>query len=248
MEYFSNSKPNLIDDNIKEKLDKLFLPPIKNYNKINNNNNLLKDIFLIIKNIYNKFIDPNIFIIIIILFLTSFLLYKYYYKKKTDKKKYSTKEIEIVNNLKNKFNINYDEIINQQKQINNNFQYDIIKKKDIMYDNSNINYNNINKINSNNKLNNTIIKNENIYGTKIEDLKKNNLNIIPQNENSTNEVDKYINSLNNDRLWNESSKKNIGKYNLDNDDDFMKLLNEAKKDPDIIKDYLDTYIEPPYQL
>ena len=68
-------------------------------------------------------------------------------RKKRKNIKYSNKEKEVLKNIKNKYNIDYDKIINKSfnndtsNLENNNNYFNHIN--DLNYDNNNLNYNNI---------------------------------------------------------------------------------------------------------
>lgn len=194
MQYFSNSKPMLIDKDFKKEVEKVF---IKNNNNNNNNNyiadnkkdkNLLDDI----KKGFFFFMNENIIPHILFLVILSLIIYFFYYRyinKNKFKKEYSNDERRILDYLEN----NYEEKKLKEKELSDYTEYT---------KNLELEYNNLSKL----KL------------SEIDNLNKEYINIQNnyrdlyelRNRQEVNEEDNYKN------IWNQNSKNDIGKYAFKN--------------------------------
>lgn len=120
MEFYSNSKPNLIGTKINRTVYKIM-------KKEHSGGTISDKISNVIVSVYNKFISPNKFIVGIIIFTILFLVYRYYSKENKENKENKDKELEEFD----------DQLrIMEEGQLNNNIINEIMNEqtKHLTYD------------------------------------------------------------------------------------------------------------------
>lgn len=185
MQYFSNSKPMLIDNNFKKEIEETF---IKNknikYNK--KDNNLLNDITGSFFFFMNENIIPHILFLVMLLLIIYFFYYRYINKKKF-KKEYSNDEKRILDYLESEYK--EKELKEQELSDYSKYTQDIESE-----------YNNLSKLKLSeyNNLNQEYIN-----------IQKNYRDLYElRNKKELKDGNNYSN------IWNQNSQNDIGQYAL----------------------------------
>jgi hypothetical protein len=207
MQYFSNSKPMLIDDNFKKGIEYNF---IKQDNMIQNKNDssLLNDIINMIFFFINENVLPHILFIVMLILIILFFYYRYKNKGKF-KKEYS----------------------NDEKRILNYLEYEVVDKKEL--ENKSLkNENTLLKHNIDNEYSNLNKMKMSEYNS----LNKEYINIqdkyrdLYEIRNKKEDLHNYYNDYTD--IWNQNSRDDLGDYTLNYKKNKIKGILKKKNNTD----------------